>query len=156
MGLWECLIGSGPAQGKEASRLLPELLASYREEARLARQIRNHAEHAPNQAGTQLLQAVAEEQDQLVQLLRDKIIALGGEAVNDAGPSKGGKNHWTRVVHDIEENRVLERRYLEQATYWDPDFPDTTALFRTLEREKGRLNALLHDIALRADPHALD
>lgn len=156
MGLWERLIGSGPAQEKEASRLLPELLASYTEEARLAGQIRDHAEHAPNHASIQVLQAVAEEQDQLVQLLHDKIVALGGETKNNIGPSKGGKNHWVRVVHDVEDNRELEQHYIQQATYWDPEFPDAADLFRTLEREKARLNARLRDVALRADPHALD
>jgi len=156
MGLWERLIGSGPAQEKDASRLLPELLASYTEEARLARQIREHAEHAPNHASAQVLRAVADEQDQLVQLLHDKIVALGGEAGNNVGSSKGGKNHWTRVVCDLEDNRALEQGYIQQLIYWDPEFPEAADLFRTLEREKGRLNARLRDIALRADPHALN
>lgn len=156
MGLWERLIGSGPAQGKEVSHLLSALLTNYAEEARLARQIRDHAERAPNHASTRLLQVVAGEQDQLVQLLHDKIVALGGEAKNGGGSSKGGKNHWVRVGCDVEDNRALEQRYIEQATVWDPEFPDAAGLFRTLEREKSRLNALLRDIALRADPHALD
>jgi hypothetical protein len=156
MGLWERLIGSGPAQETEAQRLLPELLASYREEVRLARQIRAHADRAPHQAGSQMLRAVAEEQDRLVQLLHDKITALGGTAGGDGGLVKEGKNHWARVVQDLKDNQALERHYNELAIYEDSNSPDVVTLLRTLQQGKSRLNALLRDIALRADPHAVD
>ena len=99
---------------------------------------------------------MAEEQDRLVQLLHDKIVALGGEVSDNVGSLKGGKNYWARVVHDLEDNQALRQRYNEQGIYWDPDFPDVVVLYRTLEHEKARLNALLRDLALRADPHALD
>jgi hypothetical protein len=156
MGFWQRLIGAEPGEEKDHQRLLPELLAFYREEARLARQIREHADLAPHQAGAQGLRAAAEEQDRAIQLLHDQIVALGGEVNGNIGPTKGGKNHWARVVHDLEDNQALRQRYNEQASYWDPDFPDVVALYHTLEHEKARLNALLRDIALRADPHALD
>src|SRR5262249_28305639 len=94
MGLWERLIGAGPVEEKDTRRVLPELLASYGKEVRLARQIREHADHAPHQAGAQGLRAVAEEQDRLAQLLRDKIIALGEEVSDRVAPIRGGKNHW--------------------------------------------------------------
>ncbi len=156
MGLWERLLGAGPVEEKDARRVLPELLASYGEEVRLARQIREHADHAPHQAGALSLRAVAQEQDRLAQLLHDKIVALGGEISEQVAPTKGGKNHWARVVRDLEENQVLGRHYNEQAIDWDPDLPDVVTLYRTLEQGKNRLNALLRDVALRADPHALD
>jgi hypothetical protein len=156
MGFWERLIGVGPSEGKDSRRLLPELLANYHEEVRLARQIREHADLAPNQAGAQTLRMAADEQDRIVQLLHDKVVAVGGEVNGAIGPTKGGKNHWARVVHDLEDNQALRQRYNEQARHWDPDFPDIVTLLRALEQEKTRLNALLRDIALRADPHALD
>jgi len=156
MGFWERLIGARPGEEKDRQRLLPELLANYREEARLARQIREHAAHAPHQAGAEGLRAVAEEQDRIVQLLHDKIVALGGEVNHKVAPPKGGKNYWVRIVLDLEDTLALRRRYNEQASYRDPDFPDIVALYRTLEHKKARLSALLRDLALRADPHALD
>jgi hypothetical protein len=156
MGLWERLIGAGPVEEQDTRRVLPELLASYGEEVRLARQIREHADHAPHQAGAQGLRAIAEEQDRLAQLLRDKIVALGEKVSDQLAPTRGGKNHWARVVRDLEENQVLARHYNEQAIHWEPDLPDVVALYRTLEQEKNHINALLRDIALRADPHALD
>jgi len=156
MGFWQRLIGGEAAEGRSPQDVLPELLASYHEEVRLARQIREHAEHAPHQAGTQGLLAVADAQDRVVRLLGDKIATLGGSGHDGAGPLKSGKNHWVRVVHDLEDNHALERHYNEQAIHWDPALSDMTALFRTLEREKHQMSVLLRDIALRADPHALN
>jgi hypothetical protein len=156
MGFWQRLMGGEPAEGRSPQDVLPELLASYQEEVRLARQIREHAERAPHQAGTQGLLAVADVQDRVVRLLGDKIATLGGSGRDGAGPLKSGKNHWARVVHDLEDNHALEQHYNEQAIHWDPALSDMTALFRTLEREKHQISVLLRDIALRADPHALD
>ena len=70
--------------------------------------------------------------------------------------AKEGKSHWARVVHDMQDNLALERRYNEQAIRYDPALPEVAALFRTLAREKGQISALLRDIASLADPHALD
>ena len=156
MGLWERLIGSSSAQERAPRHLLSELTALYREEVRLAQQLRAHADHAPHHAGSQLLRTAAEEQDRLVGLLRDAMVARGGQENDETGPIKGGKNHWTRVVHDLEDNTALLKRYTEQAIYWDPDLPDVVTVLRTLEHGKNRINAFLRDAALRADPHALD
>ena len=156
MGFWERLIGSGSAQERAPRHLLSELIAIYREEVRLARQLRDHADHAPHHAGRQMLRTAAEEQDRLVRLLRDAIVARGEQENDEPGSIKGGKNHWARVVHDLEDNTALLKRYTEQAIYWDPDLPDVVTLLRTLEHGKSRINAVLRDAALRADPHALD
>jgi hypothetical protein len=154
MGLWDRLIGSPATQEKR--QLLPDLLASYQAETHLANQVREHAAHAPHQAGAHMLHTIAAQQDQVVQLLREKLTTLGGTANEATEPLKTGKNHWARVVHDLEDNQALERHYLERVAAWEPDFPEAVALYRRLAQEKAQLNALLRDVALRADPHALD
>jgi hypothetical protein len=156
MGFWERLIGVEPAAQKESRHFLTDLLDSYREEARLARQLRAHADRSPHQAGRQWLRTAAAAQDRILQFLRDKIEALGGTPVDEIGLVKEGKNHWARVVHDLEDNHALERRYNEQVIYWDPDVPDAASFFLTLQQEKLRLNAMLREIVVRADPHALN
>jgi hypothetical protein len=156
MGLWECLIGTGSASSQQPGQVLAELRASYREEIRLTQQIRAHAEQSPHQAGAQELRAVADGQEQIVQLLREYITARGGEVQDNVGLLKTGKNHWARVVHDLNDSQALERRYIEQAIDWDPEVPDAAAFFYNLAQQKSRLNALLRDVALRADPHALN
>jgi len=158
MGFWQRLFAGEPLEVHNPERLLPQLLASYQEEVRLAQQLRAHADQAPHQAGAQGLRAAAEEQERLVSWLRDEIVAQGGEGNDNAGSIsiKEGKNHWARVVHDMQDNLALERRYNEQAIRYDPALPEVAALFRTLAREKGQISALLRDIASLADPHALD
>jgi hypothetical protein len=155
MGFWERLIGS-ESTATAPRPLLTELLASYRDEARLARQIRAHADRSPHHAGMQGLRAAADVQDRLVQLLYDEIIALGGTPPDEIGFVKEGKNHWTRVVHDLEDNQALEGHYNEQVIYWDPGVPHAASLFLTLQKGKAQLSAMLRDIAIRADPHALN
>ncbi len=172
MGFWERLIGSEFVQSRDTRELVQDLMTSYSDERGLAQQIRDHAEHSPHRSGMQQLRGVATVQDHVVQLLHDAIRAHGETAnqglqnqqnQNDQSDEhadvplpKGGKNHWARVVHDLEDNQALMKRYGEQGIYWDPELPDVVALFRSLEQEKSRIGAQLRDIALRADSHALD
>ncbi len=156
MGFWERLIGSDSAPGKDTRELVSELALSCTEEQGLARQLRAHAERAPHHAGAEQLRAVAEQQDRVVQLLQEALRARGEAATAELQPAKGGQNHWARVVHDLTDNQALMKRYGEQLAYWDPDVPDAAQLFGALERDKSRIGAALRDIALRADPHALN
>lgn len=156
MGFWERLIGSDPAQSKDTRDLVSDLVFSCTEEQGLAQQLREHAERAPHHAGAQQLRAVAEQQDRVVQLLQDALNARGETAPTEPKPAKGGQNHWARVVHDLTDNQALMKRYGEQLAYWDPEVPDAVELFRSLERDKSQIGAALREIALRADPHALD
>ena len=156
MGFWERLVGPSLTQSKDVRRLQDELAANYREEARLARQIRAHADRSPHKAGAQALRSVADEQDRLVHTLQQKVVEFGEEASDADGPLKEGNNHWARVVHDLEDSQALGKRYNEQGIYWDPDRPDAVTLFRTLERGKHRINGMLREIVVRADPHAID
>lgn len=156
MGFWERLIGSDPVSSNDTQELVSELALSCTEEQGLAQQLRDHAEQAPHHAGAEQLRAVAEQQDRVVQLLRDALRARGGVATAEPQPAKGGQNHWARVVHDLADNQALMKRYGEQLAYWDPEVPDAAQVFRSLERDKSRIGAALRDIALRADSHALD
>ena len=156
MGFWQRLVGSEEPRHKDPQQLLPVLVMSYRAEKQLARQILAHAELSPHLAGTDQLRTAAQEQERITQRIQDKIAELEGECrAEDAAP-KGGRNHWARVVHDLEESQALAQRYNEQAIYWDPDIPEATQFFLSLEKDKYRLNTFLRDIALRADPHAAD
>ena len=156
MGFWERLIGSDPASSKDARSLVSDLVLSCTEEQGLAQQLREHAERAPHHAGADQLRAVAEQQDQVVQLLQDALTARDEMPAVEPKPVKGGKNHWARVVHDLADNQALMKRYGELVAYWDPEVPDAVALFQSLERSKSQIGAALRDIGLRADPHALD
>lgn len=154
MALWKRIFG-GEGDGGKAG-LLADLLTDYQEEVRLARQIRDHAEKAPYPSMGEALKSVAAEHERHAQLLQEKIFSLGGQAGEGVGEVRGGKNSWARLNQDLQDCKVLEKRYIEQAIRWDPERPDVVELFRTLEEETARQCALLRDLALRSDPHALD
>lgn len=157
MSFWQWLAGSQEPQHKDPNLLVPELVSHHRAESGLVRQLRAHAELSPHQAGKEQLRAAADEQHAIAQRISEKVAELGGECSEEENVTpKTGRNHWDRVVQDLEESQALTQRYNEQAIYWDPDLPDATQFFLALERDKKRLNALLRDIALRADPHAID
>lgn len=156
MGFWQRFVGSEEPQHKDPQQLVPALVTSYRAEKQLARQILAHAELAPHQAGTDQLRTAAKEQERIAKRIQDKIAQLEGEWSEEEAAPKEGQNHWSRVVHDLEDSQALTQRYNEQAIYWDPDLPEATQFFLSLEKDKRRLNAFLRDIALRADPHAVD
>ncbi len=156
MSFWELLRGSDEERTDTPRALLPLLLDCYREEVRLTKQIRAHAERSPHEAGARQLGAAAEEQDRFIQLLQDRIITSGGEAPEEDAPIKTGRNHWERVVHDLEDSQELARQYKAHGRYWAASSPEIGTLFTVLERGKIALVARLRDIALRADTHALD
>ena len=156
MGFWQRFVGSEEPQHKDPQLLIPELVANYRAEQQLAQQILAHAELSPHPAGGDQLRAAAKEQERIAQRIQEKITELGGECEEAETTPKEARNHWARVVHDLEDSQTLTQRYNEQAIYWDPDLPDATQFFLSLERDKHQLNAFLRDIALRADPHAIN
>ena len=137
---------STSADGIQISEIFPQL----------AKQMHAHSELSPHQAGADQLRAAAQEQERIATYLQDKIFELGGECQESDTTPKEGQNHWARVVHDLADSQALTQKYNEQAIYWDPDVPDAAVFFLTLEGDKQRLNAVLRDLAVRADPHAID
>ena len=154
MVLWKRIFG-GEGDSRKAD-LLADLLTDYQEEAHLARQVRDHAEKAPYPVVGEALKGIAAEQERHAQLLQEKILSLGGQVGEVVEEVKRGRNAWARLTHDLQDCKALEKRYIEQAIRWDPDMPDVVELLRTLERETAGQCALLRDLALRSDPHALD
>jgi len=156
MSFWQKLLGSEQPQHKDPGLLLPELLKNYRAEKQLQKQILAHADSSPNPSSGEQLRTAAEEQEKIAERLEGKISDLGGTYEEGKSVPKGGRNHWERVVRDLEASQRLTQRYNEQAIYWDPDIPEVTTFFLSLEKDKHVLNAFLRDIALRADPHAIN
>ena len=156
MSFWQKLLGSEQPQHKDPGLLLPELLKNYRAEKQLQKQILAHADISPNPSSNEQLRTAAGEQEKIAGRLEDKISDLGGTCEEEKSVPKGGRNHWERVVSDLEASQRLTQRYNEQAIFWDPDIPEATIFFLSLERDKHVLNAFLRDIALRADPHAIN
>ncbi len=154
MALWKLLFGNEDEGGEED--LLADLLADFREEVRLARQLRAHAEKTPYPWMGQALKDMAVRHEHHAQLLQEKILSLGGGVPEVQGEVKEGKNNWVRLTHDLQDCKALEKAYIEQAIRWDPDVPDVVQLLQALRAEISAEVAQLRDLTLRSDPLAMD
>jgi hypothetical protein len=150
MGLWARVreLGAGPEH-----RLLADVGAAYREEMRLAAQLRLHAERKLGRA----LLALAEEADGHAALLRAEITRLGGSATAyPAGTPRNGRNYWERLTFDLEDLRTKQKRYLELVQHWDLEQPGVAGLFGRLARDDGMMSRTVGELIARSDPHAED
>ncbi len=136
--------------------ILHDLLEDYNAEIRLAQQMRLHAEEAPYPQAADRLRQIAEHEEAQAERLRAEIERLGGSASPPETSPRGGKNHWARLVADLDEERAASKRYLEQAIRWDIFRPEISEFLHSLEREEQHHRLWLQDMIARSDPHALN
>ena len=148
----------------EASRpetvnlMLRDLVADYHQELRLAKQLRDHAAKAPYAHAERRLLELATAGESHAAQLKETIERLGGEASDAsdaaAAPVRDGKNHWARLMVDLEDKQAMGARYIEQAIHIEDHAPEVAELLRALEREGQTERYLLRDMAARSDPQA--
>ena len=144
------------ARGPER-RILGELAAAYRDEVRMVRQLRLHAESVPYLSSAPVLLGLAEQEDAHAALLGEEITRLGGTAsAADTGEPRQGRNYWERLTLDLEDLRAKTQHYLELAHHWDIEYPDTAELFRRLAHAEATMGRPLGEMIARSDPHAAD
>lgn len=136
--------------------ILRDLLEDYNAEIRLAQQLRRHADEAPYAQAAERLREIADLDSARAERLCTEIERLGGSVSPPETTPRGGKNHWSRLVADLEDTRAASKRYLEQAIRWDIVRPEISELLRGLEREEQQLRLRLQDLIARSDPHALN
>ena len=89
------------------------LKADYHDLRRLAEQISNHAEKAPYPHVTQRLRQIASEKRNSTSILKEKLLSLGGGLEEFPLDLKSGKNHWERMVQDLQDQKALETSFFE-------------------------------------------
>ncbi len=132
----------------------PSLGITYRHLLRLADQILAHAEKAPYPHVAERLRHIALEKQKGANLLKDK---LGSGAEKYSEPplqAKSGKNHWERMVMDLEDQKALETELLQQATVLSAHAPGTSNLLLKIAAEQAAHKETLLDFVARADPQA--
>lgn len=130
------------------------LKTSYRDLYRLAEQINNHAERAPYPYMAQRLRQIAAEKRTIANALRVKISTLWETAQEPELDPISGKNHWERISRDINDQKLLETRLLEQAIRLADEAPEISELLnRTVVAQRSHIEILL-DLVARADPQA--
>lgn len=120
----------------------------------LAEQIRTHAERAPYPHMAERLRQIALEKQKSAIILKEKILRLGCELEEHSPIIKSGKNHWERMVQDLEDHKALENSFLEQAVRLAEEAPEISALLREVVAAQLPHKEALLDLVARADPQA--
>jgi hypothetical protein len=156
MAFWQRVreLGAGPAP-----RLATALASARGEEIRLARQLRSQSERVPYPGLATTLQALAARSDARAATLVDEIARVDGDVANGdaaAGEPRTGRNYWHRLTLDLEDLRLMTRRYRELGHEWDADFPQTAATLGQLARDTTSSARTVTELIARSDPHAAD
>ena len=128
--------------------------ASFQDLRALAEQLNGHAAVAPYPHIAQRLRQIAAEKRSTANLLRDKILPLGGRLEELPLEIKSGKNHWERMVQDLKDQKELETSLLEQAALLVEKAPQICALLREVATAQLPHREALLDLIARADPQA--
>lgn len=149
------VVGSSAATVHDAAEALRR---GYVDCVTRARQLRRHAEMAPQAHGVEGLTELAAAEEAQAERLREALRAAGQAlpTVPAAAPPSGALNHWGRLVRDLEAHRASARRLRELAVQFAETLPDTAALFDDLCREEQVHCERLRGLIARADPQALD
>jgi len=130
------------------------LRRDYHDLQRLAEQIGAHAERAPYPHVAQRLRQIAFEKQKNAAILKEKILSLGHESEGPQPIIKSGKNHWDRMVQDLEDQKTLENSFLEQAVRLADEVPEISDLLRRVVAAQLPHKEILLDLVARADPQA--
>lgn len=147
-----------PASAKNGKdKLLPPadaLASGYRYLRRLTEQIKAHAERAPYPHVAARLRQIAAEKERAIGVLREKILGMAGDLQESRAAPKSGKNHWERMVQDLEDQKSLEAFLLERATLLADDAPEIGDLLSRIAADQTPHREILLDLVARADPQA--
>ena len=159
MGIWNRIRNLFGASSKrngyrEPLDVIGTLMDDYHHLRRLARQIDAHAESAPYPYMTERLKKIAREKDAEAAVLKERVIKLGGQPNELELDLHSGKNHWARMVQDIEDEKELEDQFLDDALRLGSKSPEIGDLLRQLVAGKAFHREALQDLVVKADPQA--
>ena len=129
------------------------LRINYRDLLRLAKQIESHAERAPYPHMAEILRQIAREKKASANALEEEIPALQETEVPHLA-IRAGKNHWERMVQDLEDQKVFEENFLQQADLMAEEQPEISHLLREIVSMQAPHKEKLLDLIARADPQA--
>jgi bacterioferritin (cytochrome b1) len=150
-GFTSVFAGNGISQNPDPR---DALLNSYRDLSNLARQISAHANKAPYPHVAAGLRRIAEEKQSSADLLREKILGFGSRPDEISREIKSGKNHWERLVEDLNDQTAVENRLLQRAALLNEISPETAELLRQIADSHRNHRKVLLDLIARADPQA--
>lgn len=130
------------------------LLLVYQQNSRLAEQIKSHAELAPYPQVAERLRQIADEKRDIGNRLRKIMEDSHGSIREPAQPLAVGKNHWQRLIHDLEDQRKLDDLVTQYEFTLIPQIPGGSQLFDDIKRTHDRHRQSLIRLVAVADPQA--
>src|SRR5262249_5878834 len=142
-------IVGGDAGQHEALAALGECYVACRHRAAA---LHEHAQSAPQAASTAALEQLAREEEAQAQQLRDALQAaqLAPPTLGAAPTGGSGRNHWARIVEDLEAHRQAQQQYRILAMRFAESAPERAALFATLCEQEHAHCEWLRDLIARA------
>jgi rubrerythrin len=122
--------------------------------SQLAQQIESHAELAPYPQVAERLRRIASEKRDSGNRLKQIIEKLHGAVTEGSQPSTTGKNHWQRLIRDLEDQKALDdllSRYEFIVTRQVPELADFLQELKTIHETHRRS---LTQLTAVADPQA--
>lgn len=122
--------------------------------SQLAQQIESHAELAPYPQVAERLRRIASEKRDSGNRLKQIIEKLHGAITEGSQPSTTGKNHWQRLIRDLEDQKALDdllSRYEFIVTRQVPELADFLQELKTIHETHRRS---LTQLTAVADPQA--
>jgi hypothetical protein len=133
---------------------LEALLLVYQSNARLAEQIESHAELAPYPQVAERLRRIADEKRAVGNRLRKIIEDLHGSIRERVQPLAIGKNHWQRLICDLEDQRKLDDLVGRYEFTLIPQISGGSEFLAELKRIHDRHRQFLTRLIALADPQA--
>ena len=151
-----CSLSRCGRQNGEAQRSDPlnVLKHSYRGLCALAMQLDDHAEKAPYPQVAARLRQMAAEKRAHAGRVRQTVLKLGMTLEETPGEVRSARNHWERVVQDLQDQKNLETKLFDQATLLAEETPELAELLRDIAASQHPHTDTLLDLIARADPQA--
>ena len=130
------------------------LAGDYAELLRLAGQIRAHGALAPYAYVRDQLSQMAQGKEERAALLRAKVAPLGDIGADQAAEPYVGRNHWERMVRDLEEQRDLEDQLVSDLIFAEEKSPEIGELLREIIAGERADREVLAEMLAKADPQA--
>jgi hypothetical protein len=120
----------------------------------LAKQIESHAELAPYPQVTERLRQIANEKRDSGNRVKEIIENLHGSIREGSQLSTTGKNHWQRLIRDLEDQRALDDLLFRYEFSLTRQVPDVAVFLRDLKRIDETHSRSLTQLIAVADPQA--
>jgi hypothetical protein len=122
--------------------------------SQLAEQIESHAELAPYPQVAEQLRLIAGEKRAIGNRLKEIIENLHGSIKEGSQPPATGKNHWQRLIRDLEEQKALDDLLSRYETPLIRQAPDIAGFLRELKSIHEMHRRSLTQLIAVADPQA--